>query len=112
MRGDEMILCEDDVELTRIGRPERRIEKGNVDGQEQAAVILDDFRLIRRRDQLFDRERMNVEILLKIRDVDLLRIVKIDPCEILFLDDVHFRFFVCRRLLPVPCHVHCTTLSD
>jgi putative membrane protein insertion efficiency factor len=64
------------------------VEEGDMDGKEQAAVILHDFGLIGRRDKLLYRERMDVEILLQIVDIVVLRVFEIDPddsCLMIFI---------------------------
>lgn len=94
--GDQVVVGQDDVEFAWVGRAELGIEKGDVHGKEQAAVVLDDFRLIGRRHQLFDSKRVNIEVLLEIGNIILIRIFKINPCQMLVLDGFHsFSFDVC-----------------
>ena len=82
MTGDEVLLGEDDIEFTGISGPELGIEEGYVDGKKKTPVILDDFRLIGRRDELFDGEGMNGKVFLKIRDVFVMRTFEVDPCAL------------------------------
>ncbi len=96
MTRDEMIVRQDDVELARIGRPVLDIEEGNVDRKKQTAVVLDDFRLVGRRDELFYRQRMDVEVLLQIGDVVILRVFEIDPRDASVSDGFHrISLFLC-----------------
>lgn len=89
---DEVAVGENDIEFAAVGRPMLHVEEGDMDGKEQAAVILDDFGLIGRRDELLDRQRMDVEVFLQIGDIILLRIFKIDPDYFFVFDDVHLFF--------------------
>jgi hypothetical protein len=47
--------------------------------KKQTTVVLDDFGLIGRGDQLFDSQRVDIEVFLQVRDVVFLGILKINP---------------------------------
>ena len=79
MAGDEVFFGEDDIEFAGIGGPELGIKEGNVNGKKQTPVVLDDFGLIRRRDQLLDGEGMDVEVLLEVRDIIRTWVLEINP---------------------------------
>lgn len=98
--GDEVSVGEDDIEFARESRPVIGIEEGYVDGKKKTPVILDDFRLIGRRDELFDGEGMNGKVFLKIRDVFVMRIFEVDPGDLMEFHLMHkrrFCFFWKRR---------------
>jgi len=64
-----------------------------MDGKEQTVVVLDDFGLIRRRDELLYRQRMDIEILLQIGDVVAFRVLEIDPGYFFVLDNSHLSLY-------------------
>ena len=102
--GDEVSVGEDDIEFARESRPVIGIEEGYVDGKKKTPVILDDFRLIGRRDELFDGEGMNGKVFLKIRDVFVMRIFEVDPGDLMEFHLMHkrrFCFFGKGESLPV-----------
>ena len=90
MARDEVVARQDDIEFARIRRPVFHVEEGNMDGKEQAVVILHDLGLIGGRDELLYRERMDIEILLQIGDIIAPRILKIDPRYLFVFDYFHF----------------------
>lgn len=92
--GDEVVLCEDDVELASIGGPVLHVEERDMDREEEAVLVLDDLGLVRRRDELLDGQGMDVEVFLQVGDIVVLRILKIDPGDVLVLDGFHVCFSI------------------
>lgn len=90
--GNEVSVSEDDIEFARESRPVIGIEKGYVDGKEKTSVVLDDFRLIGRRDEFLDGEGMDGKILLKIGDIFVVRVVEINPGNLMEFHLVHRRY--------------------
>ena len=88
--GDEMAVGQDDIQFARIRRPLLRVEEGDMDGKEQAVIVLHDFGLIGGRDELLYRQRMDIEIFLEKSDVIVLRVLKIDPRYFFVFEDFHF----------------------
>lgn len=70
------------------------IEEWYMHREKEASVILDNLWLIRWRDQLFDGERMDGKILLKIGDIFIVRILKINPGDLVKLHLMHRKTFV------------------
>lgn len=77
--GDEVRICEDDVHFAGIRGSILGIEKRNVDGKKEAILESDGFGLIGRRRELFDGDRMDIEILLKMENVFRSGIRHIEP---------------------------------
>lgn len=87
MSGDEIVASEDDVEFAGIRRPLLHIKKRDMDREENALIVLEHLGLIRRRDELFQDNRVDIEILVQITDVVFRRRLEINPREV----------FVCQR---------------
>ena len=64
--GDEMIVRQDYVQFSRIGRSGLGVEKGDMDREKQAIFILRRARPDRRGDEFLDSQRMDIEILLEV----------------------------------------------
>lgn len=99
--GDQVFVGQDDIKLAWVGGAELGIEEGDVNGKKQTAVVLDDFGLIGWRDQLFDSQRVDVEVLLKIGDIILSGVFKINPSDLFVLNGFHlFWYFVSFKIIP------------
>src|SRR6185369_3238054 len=96
---NDVIIGENDIQFAGICRPMLHIEKGNMDRKKQAVFILHDFRLIRRGNEFFDRQRMDIEVLLEIRYVVSVRIFEIDPGDFFVLKLLHFRFYLTHSII-------------
>lgn len=92
--GDEVVFGEDDVELASVGRPLLHIKQGDMNREENAAIILEDPWLIRRGDEFFEDDRMDIEILVEVGDVVFGRRLEINPREVLVRECAHFVFLL------------------
>ena len=93
MRRDKVMLRDDHVELAGVRRSFFHIEHGNVNGEEDAVVVTDGLRLIGRREKFLDRQRMDIEVFLKVEDVVMARLFEVDPADIFVFDDAHLFVF-------------------
>ncbi len=89
MRGDEIVFGDDHIELARVRGALDGVEKGDMYRKEKAVVVADGLGLIGRGEKLLDRQRMDIEMLLKIEDVVVRRFFEIDPADRLVMDDFH-----------------------
>ena len=94
MAGDEVSVGEDDIEFTGESGPVIGIEEGYVDGEKKTPIVLDDFWLIGRRDELFDGERVDGKAFLEIGNIFVVRILEVDPGDLMEFHLMHGVFFV------------------
>lgn len=89
--GDEVRIGEDDVHFAGIRGSILGIEKRNVDGKKEAILESDGFGLIGRRRELFDGDRMDIEIFLKMENILRSGIRHIEPRDISKGETFHWR---------------------
>ncbi len=89
MTGDEVLLGQDDIELTRIRSAEFGIKEGDMNRKKQTTIVLNDFGLIGRGDQFLDSEGVDIEVLLEVGDIIGTRVLEINPRKVFVLYRFH-----------------------
>ena len=83
MSSDQVITRKKNIHLSSVGGASFWVEKGNVDGKKETIMIASRLGTEGRRHKFFNRQRMNIKMLLKIIDVLLVWTVKVDPRDAL-----------------------------
>ena len=96
MAGDEVSVGEDDIEFTGESGAMVGIEEWYMHREKKASVILDYFRLIGRRDQLFDGEGVDGEAFLEIGNILVVGILEVNPGDLMEFHLMH-GVFLCFR---------------
>jgi uncharacterized protein (DUF779 family) len=89
MAGDEVLLGQDDIQLTRIGSAEFGIKEGDMNRKKQTPIVLNDFGLIGRGDQFLDSEGVDIEVLLEVGDIIRSWVLEINPRKVFVLYRFH-----------------------
>ena len=89
---NEVVPRQDDVKFTGVCRPLFHVKQWDVNRKEDALVVLQHSGLIRRSDEFFENDWMDIKIFVDIGNVVLGRRLKINPRESFVREGSHVYF--------------------